>query len=198
MTNTHGVVNGVSANPCMAQTTWNTVQECLWHAGQASMQLHRDIFGVKQSAMCFGDMAEHTTKAYMELDKAAKSLSVTSNAMLHDTRPATKAAHKVEDAMHLIKPLTEMTPEDKLTDEGPLKVTMVESVQSNTRRPTAKGPPPASGSSVLPLFPAILLISQLQLARDHMKTVQSDGVMHSSLPNYSLHRVCRKWGASFL
>ncbi|CAK0817419.1 unnamed protein product [Prorocentrum cordatum] len=126
-------------------------------------ELHGSMLGmdVKQSAICCCGMAEKTSKAYMELDEAAKSLSVASRAVTHDSGPAVMAMEKTEEAMQLIKPLTDMSPTERLDTEGPIHVDMTESVQSATRREGR----PTSSQSTAELLPAALTAPQVARRR---------------------------------
>mmetsp|Transcript_57602 Transcript_57602/g.134107 ORF Transcript_57602/g.134107 Transcript_57602/m.134107 type:complete len:170 (+) Transcript_57602:49-558(+) len=122
----------------------------LRHAGRASAELQGAVFGVKESAMCCPGMARTASQAYVELQRAEQELAGAGHGVVHDRRPLTDAANRIEDAMHILRPLAELSSEEKLEVEGPYSAEVVESVQSSTRQKEARH------AAAFPLFPAAL------------------------------------------
>mmetsp|Transcript_72849 Transcript_72849/g.140895 ORF Transcript_72849/g.140895 Transcript_72849/m.140895 type:complete len:204 (-) Transcript_72849:13-624(-) len=169
------------------------------HVGEASRLIHTAFLemGIKESAICFPQMAKATSEAYVELDRAEQALSVANHAVQHDSRAAVDAAEKTETALQLLRPVAEFSQKDELEVDGPHSVDIVESVQSNARLERIGGSKPgvdatgatnqAQGSSALPLLPAALSLLLMQ-TRSTLSTPseferRDDGGVHLQPPD---------------
>eukprot|EP00931_Biecheleriopsis_adriatica_P106961 TRINITY_DN81304_c0_g1_i1.p1 TRINITY_DN81304_c0_g1~~TRINITY_DN81304_c0_g1_i1.p1 ORF type:complete len:187 (+),score=48.52 TRINITY_DN81304_c0_g1_i1:67-561(+) len=143
-------------------------RQVLQSIGEANAELQREFFGpLKESgcmtyefcpACCGKVVAKTSTRAYMDLEAAERAIAEASQGAQLDGRPLAEAAQKSEEAREYLQPLIEKGPADSLEVEGPMEVQEVESVQSASTRTDI---PQGSENSMLPLFPASLLLPRL-------------------------------------